>query len=161
MNKRGMTLIEMTVALIIGSVVMGLMVGVAVTETRTQVAEEYRYDVDFRARNLYKLISRDILLAGSMASSWDSTRAIRANGDTLVIRFSELDSVRYFLDGVDRIHRENVPIADQILSFIVTEDSISIYVSLDVAASNIHRWVNDGELYHRQYEWTVVPRTMN
>jgi Tfp pilus assembly protein PilW len=158
MNKRGVTLIEMMISLTIGVAVVGMAVGVAITQTRTQVAEEYRSDVDFRARKLHKLISRDVLLAGGMAASWDSITAVQVAGDTLTIRFSESESVRYFIDGMNRVQREGIPIASHVLSWGVTQDSIAVHVSLDMAANGQYRWMNGGNLYHRTYEWTVVPR---
>lgn len=157
MNKRAFSLVEMVVTLAVGLILLGITAGVVINETRIRVEQEYKSDIDFRSRNFHKMMSRDILLAGSMASSWDSLPPIRVNGDTLLIRFSTLDSVRYFLDGVDRIHREDVPIAVSILSFTVEQDSVAIHVSLDVGATSTHRWVNGGNVYHRNYEWTVVP----
>lgn len=158
MNKRGVTLIEMMIALTIGVAIVGLAVGLAITVTRTQIAEEYRSDVDFRARKLHKLISRDVLLAGSMASNWDSLQVIQVANDTLIIRFSESESVRYFIDDSNRVHREDRLVASHVLSFGVTQDGIAVHVSLDMAANGQYRWMNGGNLYHRTYEWTVVPR---
>ena len=82
------------------------------------------------------------------------------NGDTLIIRFSELDAVKYYLNGVNQLYREDVVVGRHIQSFTVTEDSVAIQVALDVGAERTHRWVNNGNLYHRQYEWTVVPRNV-
>lgn len=160
MNERGFTLVEMMIAMVIGMLVLGLATGIAINEIRTQVAEQFRTDVDGRANNLHKLIRRDVLLAGSMASSWDSLAATEVKGDTLIIRFSELDEVKYYLNGVNQLYREDVIVGRGIQSFVVIEDSVAIQVSIDVGADRIHRWVNNGNLYHRQYKWTVVPRNV-
>ncbi len=159
MNDKGLTIMEMMVAMVIGLVVLGLATGIAINETRTQVAEQYRVDVDGRASNLHKLMRRDIMLAGSMASAWDSLAAIEVNGDTLIVRFSELDEVKYYLNGVNQLYREDVIVGRYIQSFTVIEDSIAIQISLDVGAERVHRWINNGNLYHRSYKWTVIPRT--
>jgi prepilin-type N-terminal cleavage/methylation domain-containing protein len=160
MNNRGLTLIEMMIAMVIGLIVLGLATGIAINETRTQVAEQYRIDVDGRANNLHKLMRRDVMLAGSMASSWDSLAATEVNGDTLIVRFSELDEVKYYLNGVNQLYREDVVVGRHIQSFTVTEDSVAIQISLDVGAERVHRWINNGNLYHRSYKWTVIPRTV-
>lgn len=159
MNAKGMTLIEIMISMVIGLVVLGMATGIAINETRTQVTEQFRVDVDGRASNLHKLIRRDVMLAGSMASVWDSLAATEVNGDTLIIRFSELDEVKYYLDAVNQLYREDVIVGRYIQSFTVTEDNSVIHISLDVGAERVHRWINNGNLYHRSYKWAVVPRT--
>ena len=105
---------------------------------------------------------RDILLASSMEGPFDSTPAVEVRGDTLIIRFADLDSVRYFLDRSDesisigKIYREDVPIIDNVLFFDITYDTITVDVSMVVAARGTHPWVNNGELYNRKYEWVTV-----
>lgn len=126
-----------------------------VTSTTTRMVDEFNSDIDFRSRNFHRLVSRDILLASSMESGIDSLPAIEVRGDTLIIRFADLDSVRYYLNGWN-IYREDVPVADRILSFTVTQNTIIVDITLDVAAQTEHRWVNDGNVYHRQYEWVTV-----
>lgn len=141
------------------TMVLVILAGVAttnvITTTTTETVNEFDSDIDFRSRNFHKLISRDLLLASSMESGFDSLRAVEVRGDTLIIRFSMLDSVRYFLNGTD-VYREDVPVASDVLSFVVVQDSTIINVTLDVAAQYVHRWVNGGEVYHRQYEWVTV-----
>ena len=160
MNARGFTLIELIISMVIGLVVLSMASGIAINEIRTQVAEQFRVGVDGRASNLHKLIRRDVLLAGSMASTWDSLAATEVNGDTIIIRFSELDEVKYYLNGINQLFREDAIVARHIQSFVVTEDSLAIQISLDVGAERVHRWINNGNLYHRVYEWTVLPRTV-
>lgn len=126
-----------------------------ITTTTTQMVDEFNSDIDFRSRNFHNLIRRDILLASSMESLDDSADAISVRGDTLIIRFADLDSIRYYLDGWN-IYREDVPVANRILSFTVTQDTVIVHITLDVAAQTEHRWVNDGEVYHWQYEWVTV-----
>lgn len=159
MNARGITPVGMMIVMVISLGVLGIANGIAINKIRTDIAERFRMDVDGRANNLYKLIRRDILLAGSMASSWDSLAAIEVNGDTLIIRFSELDKIQYYLDRVNQLHREDVIVARHIQSFAVTEGDFEIQISIDVGASRIHRFINNGNLYHRVYEWTIIPQS--
>lgn len=161
MNARGITPVGMMVVMVISLVVLGITNGIAINKIRTDAVERFRMDINGRANNLYKLIRRDILLAGSMASSWDSLVAIEVNGDTLIIRFSELDKIQYYLDRVNQLHREDVIVAQHIQSFAVTEDDFEIQVTLDVGANRIHRFINNGNLYHRVYEWTIIPQTID
>lgn len=143
-------LIAMILVILAGTITTNI-----ITTTTTETINEFDSDIDFRSRNFYKLIRRDILLASSMESGIDSLRAVEVRGDTLIIRFSILDSVQYFLSGTD-VYREDVPVANDVISFAVVQDSIIINITLDVAAQYTHRWVNDGEVYHRQYEWVTV-----
>ncbi len=160
MNARGITPVGMMVVMVISLGVLGIANGIAINKIRTDIAERFRMDVNGRANNLYKLIRRDILLAGSMASTWDSLAATEVNGDTLIIRFSELDKIQYYLNGVNQLYREDVVVARHIQSFVVSEDNFEIQVTLDVGANRIHRFINNGNLYHRVYEWTIVPQTI-
>ena len=126
----------------------------------TDLVHGYDADIDFRSRNFHNLVRRDILLASSMEGPFDSASAVEVSGDTLIIRFADLDSVRYFLDlsdgAVNSIYREDVPVIDNVLSFDITYDTITVDVSMVVAARGTHPWVNNGELYNRKYEWVTV-----
>ena len=159
MNRcNGFTLIEMMISMVIGVIVVGIGTGVAVNETRSNVAEEYRTQVAHHSRNLHKLLRRDILQAGNSAINWDSLTATEAIGDTLIIRFSESDSVKYFLDA-NRMIRNGAGIAGNVQSFVPEIlPSGAVQISIDVGAPNAHRWLNGGALYHRQHRWIVVPR---
>ena len=141
----------------LGGLVAGLVVPNIVTRTATTVTHEYDSDIDFRSRNFHSLMRRDILLASSMEGPFDSASAVEVRGDTLIIRFADLDGVRYFLDRpFGSIYREDVPVLDNVLSFDITYDTITVHVTMDVAAQSLHRWVNNGELYNRRYEWVTV-----
>ena len=149
------TLLEALLIAMVLVILAGVTTANVITTTTTETIDEFDSDIDFRSRNFHKLIRRDLLLASSMESGIDSLRAVEVRGDTLIIRFSILDSVRYFLNGTD-VYREDIPVASDVLSFVVVQDGTIINITLDVAAQYIHRWVNSGEVYHRQYEWVTV-----
>lgn len=149
------TLLEVLLFSMVVIILAGMVTANVISDMTTQTVNEFDSDIDFRSRNFHKLIRRDLLLASSMESGIDSLRAVEVRGDTLIIRFSILDSVRYFLNGTD-VYREDVPVANDVLSFVVIQDGTIINVTLDVAAQYVHRWVNGGEVYHRQYEWVTV-----
>lgn len=149
------TFLEVTIIAVAIFTFGGMALANLITTTTTQTVDAFDADIDFRSKNLYNLMRRDILLASTMESGFDSLQTIEVLGDTLAVRFSDLDYIRYFLDG-SNIYREDVLIASDILSFAVTNDTVSIHVTIDVAAQHVHRWVNDGNVHHRQYEWVMI-----
>ena len=161
-RKPRVTLLEAMMVLIVGALSVGLVMTNMATKKATNLVHGYDADIDFRSRNFHNLMRRDILLASSMEGPFDSAPAVEVRGDTLIIRFADLDSVRYFLDRSDesisigKIYREDVPIIDNVLFFDITYDTITVDVSMVVAARDTHPWVNNGELYNRKYEWVTV-----
>lgn len=154
-RKPKITVSEATIATVAFLLLGGVFLTNTIITTTTETMDEFNSDIDFRSRNFHKLMRRDVLLSSSMAYPSDSQQAIEVSGDTLIIRFSELDSVRYFLSGTN-VYREDVPIIDNVVSFDITYDTITVDVSIVVAAKSVHPWVNNGELYSRQYEWVTV-----
>ncbi len=149
------TVVEASIVTLAFLLLGGMFLTDTITTTTTETIDEFNSDIDFRSRNFHSLMRRDVLLASSMAYPSDTLQSVEVSGDTLIIRFSELDSVRYFLSGTN-VFREDVPIIDNVVSFDITYDTITVDVSIVVAAKSLHRWVNNGELYSRQYEWVTV-----
>ena len=154
-RKPRVTWLEAVMVLVSAGLIGGLTATNFTTSRATEIVREYDSDIDLRSRNFHRLMRRDILLASSMEGPFDSASAVEVSGDTLIIRFADLDSVRYFLNGTN-VYREDVPIVNSVVSFDISYDTITVDVSIVVAAKSLHRWVNNGELYSRQYEWVTV-----
>ncbi len=143
------------------------MVSIAIVVMTTMVASihhdtifaQYQLDVAESSEHIYNAIKRDVMLGGAMASSWDSLSATDSMGDTLLIRFSAIDSVRYFRTENGVVYREDVPVVDNIESFrIEKEPTGAINVTVVIAAKNTSWMVAGG--YRKLFEWVIVPRTL-
>lgn len=143
----------LTIFLILGL----LWSGASVSNYREAVANLYRYETESSSRNIFNFIKRDVQLAAQMVSTWDSLPATRILQDTLLIRFSELDEVLYFLDGEEKLYRSDAVIADNVLKFTLDSIQDGFKISLTVAATETSKIVNNGNRYHRTYEWVVIP----
>lgn len=143
----------LTIFLILGL----LWSGASVSNYREAVANLYRYETESSSRNVFNFIRRDVRLAAQMGSTWDSLPATRVVTDTLLIRFSELDEVLYFLDGEEKLYRSDAVIADNVLKFTLDSIQDGFKISLTVAATETSKIVNNGNRYHRTYEWVVIP----
>lgn len=143
----------LTIFLILGL----LWSGASVSNYREAVANLYRFETESSSRNVFNFIKRDVRLASQMVSTWDSLPATRVVTDTLLIRFSELDEVLYFLDGEEKLYRSDAVIADHVLKFTLDSIQDGFKISLTVAATETSKIVNNGNRYHRTYEWVVIP----
>jgi len=124
---------------------------------RAVLVVRYAAETDQVSRNVYAILKRDATLAASMASTWDFAPSVEICSDTLTIRFSAVDSVRYFLGKHQRLYREDAFIADHIRAFHVTPaDSNGIRFQMDIGARETSVLINGGSPYHRTYEWVLI-----
>ncbi len=142
----------------VGLVAIVMILGISLGNYREAVINLYRFETESSSRNIYNFIKRDVYLSGQMVTLWDSLPAIQVLGDTLLVRFSELDAIRYYLDEEERLFREDAFIADNVIQFGVDSIAHGFKVTMMLAATETSRIVNSGDRYHRSYKWTVVPR---
>lgn len=143
--------------LVISLIAFVMLGGASISNYREAVANLYRYETESNSRNIFNFIRRDVQLASQMASTWDSLPATQVTNDTLVIRFSELDEVLYFLDGEENLHRSDAIIADNVLGFTLDSIQDGFKISLTVAATETSKIINNGDRYLKTYEWVVIP----
>jgi type II secretory pathway component PulJ len=159
MNRHGFTLIEAIVSMIVGMVVLTLGINFLMTQTRSITVAEIRQDVAWNTRNVHKLLSRDIMQAGFHAAELDSVDVVSVEGDTLTIRFSETENIRYFTDENFVLHRGDNYISNGIRFFSSVENiNGSVSVEIIFAADRAHPWLNNGQLLQKTFVWTFVPR---
>lgn len=157
-SSSGQRRVQTGVFLLTIFLILGLLwTGASVSHYREAVANLYRFETESSSRNVFNFIKRDVRLASQMHSTWDSLPATQVTNDTLVIRFSELDEVLYFLDGEEKLYRSDAVIASNVLGFTLDSIQDGFKISLTVAATETSKIVNNGDRYHKTYEWVVIP----
>ncbi len=101
-------------------------------------------------QNIHNFIRRDIFLANEMTPDWEVIRAVEAQNDTLIIRFSIIDSVRYYQSGSGALWREDVKLLENVLEWraqlLPDSTSYEVFISVGTAERPVH------------YEWIIIPR---
>ena len=101
-------------------------------------------------QNVHNFIRRDIFMANEMTPSWDVVRAVDTQSDTLIVRFSSIDSVRYYLDDDKRLWREDVILLKNVWKWrarlLPDSTSYEIFIALGDSVKPI------------SYEWVIIPR---
>ncbi len=117
-------------------------IGVVVVVTSPQ--EGIRTEV---VQDLHKFIRKDIFLANEMTPIFQDEPTIEVlDSITLLIRFSQLDSVSYHV--IDKaIYRDDIKLFNQVEVFEVTFlDSTAIEIYMEVGANN-----------PTSYQWIILP----
>ena len=129
-----------------GMIVSGLIISLAwvLTEPKSNI------EITPIVQNIHNFIRRDIFLANEMTPDWDIVRAVDAQNDTLIIRFSSIDSVRYYQDDNARLWREDVVLLKNVLQWRaqLLPDSTSYEVFIALGDPN----------HPTSYEWVIIPR---
>jgi prepilin-type N-terminal cleavage/methylation domain-containing protein len=93
-NRRGMTLVEIMIAMVVGVIVMGAAMSFTVTTFRGVEHTNMREDVFRTGRFLGSSLERDVSHAGVAISSQTRFGTLMAKGDTLVIVSVPFDSLQ-------------------------------------------------------------------
>ena len=101
-------------------------------------------------QNIHNFIRRDIFLANEMTPSWDIHNAVDTQNDTLIIRFSSIDSVRYYVDDIAQLWREDALLLKNVWQWrarlLSDSTSYEIFIALGDPENPI------------SYEWIIIPR---
>lgn len=109
-----------------------------------------REDMTPVVQNIHNFIRRDIFLANEMSPNWDVVRAVDAQNDTLIIRFSDLDSVRYYRRLDHTLWREDAQLLRKVREWrarlLPDSTSYEVFIALGDLMNPI------------SYEWIIIPR---
>ena len=142
LNRRIFQWATLTIV-VLASAILGFLVGVKLAdahplENMTPIVQ-----------NVHNFIRRDIFLANEMTPSWDVVKAVDTQNDTLIIRFSSIDSVRYYLDDT-ALWREDVLLLKNVWQWrarlLPDSTSYEVFIALGDSAKPI------------SYEWVIIPR---
>jgi prepilin-type N-terminal cleavage/methylation domain-containing protein len=94
MNRRGMTLVEIMIAMVVGVIVMGAAMSFTITTFRGVEGSNIREDVYRSARFIGSSLERDAAMAGVSIHSAPRFGTLLARGDTLVVISVPYDSLQ-------------------------------------------------------------------
>lgn len=156
-DRTGTIIKPINFVLVLGIMLIGSLFIMVRQSGREHLQQMVELEVNTTSQNLYRMMVRDLHLAGKMSTPWDAGQPAQVVGDTLYIRFAQLDSVRYYLGEDSLLYREDVSFIGPIQSFIpeIDEDN-NIKITVCVAASRVWKGINGSKLYKRTYEWRLI-----
>ena len=142
-NERRVRWVMVVVAAVVTGM-FGFFVGDALTRPSP------REDMTPIVQNVHNFIRRDIFLANEMTPDWDVVKAVDTQNDTLIIRFSAIDSVRYYRKMDATLWREDVMLLKNVWSWrarlLPDSTSYEVFIGLGDFDNPI------------SYEWIIIPR---
>lgn len=109
-----------------------------------------REDMTPIVQNVHNFIRRDIFLANEMTPDWDVVKAVDTQNDTLIIRFSAIDSVRYYRKMDATLWREDVMLLRNVRQWRARLLPDSTSYEVFIALGDYEKPIS--------YEWVIIPR---
>jgi prepilin-type N-terminal cleavage/methylation domain-containing protein len=168
-NKRGITLIELLVALVICGIVIAGMYRVMIAQNKAYTVQDQVVEVQQNIRNAMEIMVRDLRINGfdydnstSLVQIPNTTSLIQVTGNSITVQYeyystgppfvSRTDTVAYFLNGSD-LHRQvtgalpsNEVLLENVDSLVLTcgvDGTIFNYATQDGVVDN---WIPCGNI---------------
>lgn len=111
-NKKGITLIELLVALVIGGIVIAGIYRVFISQTRAYVVQDQVVEVQQNIRSAMEILLRDLRMTGFNGDNTPLTPYITPGTNNITLFYENNGAVRqtsYLVDGNSRLMRNQVP----------------------------------------------------
>ena len=111
-TKKGITLIELLVALAIGGIIIAGIYRVFIAQSRAYVVQDQVVEVQQNIRSAMEILLRDLRIAGFDGDNTPLTPSITPGANNITIFYEHNGAVRqttYLVDGTSRLMRNQVP----------------------------------------------------
>jgi len=156
-TKKGITLIELLVALVIGGIIIAGIYRVFIAQGRAYVVQDQVVETQQNIRSAMEILLRDLRMAGFDGDNTPLTTSITPGANTITIFYERNGAVRqtsYSVDGTSRLMRNQVPPeippseagGDPILTNVSTLNDIFTYgIDTDNPLDGmVNSWVSAG-----------------
>jgi type IV pilus assembly protein PilW len=111
-DKKGITLIELLVALVIGGIIIAGIYRVFVSQSKAYVVQDQVAETQQNIRSAMEILLRDLRMAGFDGDNTPLTTSITPGANTITIFYERNGAIRqttYSVDGTSRLMRNQVP----------------------------------------------------
>ena len=156
-TKKGITLIELLVALVIGGIIIAGIYRVFIAQGRAYVVQDQVVETQQNIRSAMEILLRDLRMAGFDGDNTPLTTSITPGANTITIFYEHNGAIRqtsYSVDGTSRLMRNQVPPeippseagGDPILTNVSTLNDIFTYgIDTDSPLDGmVNSWVEAG-----------------
>jgi len=156
-TKKGITLIELLVALVIGGIIIAGIYRVFIAQGRAYVVQDQVVETQQNIRSAMEILLRDLRMAGFDGDNTPLTTSITPGANTITIFYEHNGAIRqtsYSVDGTSRLMRNQVPPeippseagGDPILTNVSTLNDIFTYgIDTDNPLDGmVNSWVSAG-----------------
>ncbi len=112
LGEKGITLIELLIALVIGGIVVAGIYRVFVSQSRAYVVQDQVVEVQQNIRSAMEMLLKDLRMAGFNGDNTPCTPSITPGANTITIYYLKNGAMRqvtYTIDGAQRLMRNQTP----------------------------------------------------
>ena len=112
LNVKGITLIELLVALVIAGIIIAGIYRLFVAQTRAYVVQDQVVEVQQNIRSAMEILLRDLRMAGFNGDNTPSSPSVTPGASNITVFYQKNGAVRqvsYSVDGNSRLMRNQIP----------------------------------------------------